>query len=39
VLKTAPNRHTIGNLFLFSPAGRVQTIAITDKTTSRRIGS
>jgi hypothetical protein len=35
VLGTAANGDTIGNLFLFNPAGRVQTIAITDKTTSR----
>jgi hypothetical protein len=39
VLETAANGDTIGNLFLFNPAGRVQTIAITDKTTSRGVGA
>jgi hypothetical protein len=38
VLGTAANGDTIGNLFGFNRAGRVQTIAITDKTTSRGAG-
>jgi hypothetical protein len=39
VLGTAADGHTIGNLFWFNRAGRVQGFAITDKTTSRGQGA